>query len=100
MAVSSLLYPGFKPSGAILAGLKDLSKSFGFVVEGGGEEELMGKNSRFPPELLETLKQNTTLKISRIVRDIQEGRFDPRPKNDSLCWYCDFRNICHYRTGH
>ncbi|MDO8520205.1 MAG: PD-(D/E)XK nuclease family protein [Deltaproteobacteria bacterium] len=95
MAVNSLLYPDYKPAGGLLVGLKDFKPS-GFVVEGGGEEELMTKNYRLSAEALGQLKQALTVKIAGIVKNIQEGLFEPNPKQDSLCRTCDYRNICHY----
>lgn len=95
MAVNSLLYPDYKPAGGLLVGLKDFKPS-GFVVEGGGEEELMTKNYRLSEDALGQLKQDLTVKIAGIVKNIQEGFFEPKPKQDSLCRTCDYRNICHY----
>ncbi|MDO8520041.1 MAG: PD-(D/E)XK nuclease family protein, partial [Deltaproteobacteria bacterium] len=96
MAVSSLLYPDLKPAAGLLVSLGELSKSSGFALEGSTEEECLPKGNRITSEMLENMKQDLTAKIAGIAKKIQSGAFEPDPQSESLCRFCDYRDICHY----
>lgn len=96
MAVEQILLKDFKPTGALLAGLAEVSKNSGFFIRGRGEEEILGKHYCLSVDEWDSLKTKVVSKISQIAQKIHEGDFNPRPRNPNLCRVCDYREICHY----
>ena len=81
-----------EPAGMIYCGLKR------HVQCGGWTGSISGLNVKTEPltaELL-TRAEQTTLKIAE---EIRAGRIAPAPADRKPCGYCDFRDVCRYRTA-
>jgi ATP-dependent helicase/DNAse subunit B len=80
-----------QPAGMIYCGLKR------HVQCGGWTDTISGLNLRteaLTPELL-TRAEQITLEIAEQIR---AGRVAPAPADLKPCGYCDFRDVCRYRT--
>lgn len=96
MAAEKLLLKDFKPAGGIFIGFKDLTKKSGLLIQGGGEEQVLKKNYQISQEDWKILQNKIILKVGDIAKQINQGNFSPNPQSNSLCRFCDYRDICHY----
>jgi CRISPR/Cas system-associated exonuclease Cas4 (RecB family) len=46
------------------------------------------------PEQLESLAASASARAVEVARQIQDGVVAPRPADESVCKYCDYREIC------
>lgn len=97
MAVQTLLLQKYRPTGGFLISLKDLNKRGGLALKGGGEEDLLAKACHLDQTEWDQLTTKIHQQVGEIVKNIREGHFDPKPREPSLCRFCDYRDICHYK---
>ncbi len=99
MAVEDQGLKGYLPAGGWLVSFADLTKKSALFLHERGDEEMFGKNYLITNEEWEELKRIVQQKVVEISACINEGQFNPKPREPSLCWYCDYRAICHYQKG-
>lgn len=96
LAVKNLLLKNFEVVGGYFIGLKDLNKKSGLLIEGYPESELLGRAYQITKEEWQSLQVEVAKQVDEIVDKIHQGKFEPNPREDSLCRFCDYREICHY----
>ena len=96
MAVEELLLKGYHPTGGYLAGFAELKLS-GIFFLGRGEENLIEKSAPVLMDEWKILKDKISETVVQVVTQIQSRNFLPKPREASLCYSCDYRDICHYR---
>lgn len=95
MAVQENLLPNYQPSSGILLGLKELGIKRGFSIKNHHEEKLMPR-SKVSQEEWKNLQQIIKERIYDIILKIKQGEFQPKPKENSICNYCQYRDVCDY----
>jgi len=96
MAVEEIFLKGYLPTGGYLAGFAELKLS-GIFFDDRGEEKMIEKSAPVTLAQWDSLKEKISETILHVVTQIQDRNFSPKPREASLCYSCDYRDICHYR---
>lgn len=97
MAAKILLFPAYQPAGAYFYALKE-NDIKGFTVADSADAKLLSKQANLNLETWQELEIKTKEQVNHAVTNIFKGNFDPKPRDESLCSFCDYRRICGIRN--
>lgn len=93
MAAKTLLFPTYQPAGAYFYALKE-NDIKGFTIADSADVKLLSKQANLSLETWQELEAKTTAQVNQAVTNIFKGNFDPKPLDETLCDFCDYRRIC------
>lgn len=97
MAVKKLLYPDYQPAGAYFYALKE-NEIKGFTINPSVDRELMHKRSQVSLESWQEIEEVVLTKVNDSIKGIYNADFDPKPADQKMCQFCDYRRICGYHA--
>jgi len=80
---------GLEPAGMLFASLRNGVKWVGHRAS-----DAIRAGILCSPEQLESLAASASARAVEVARQIQDGVVAPRPADESVCKYCDYREIC------